>query len=261
MGILSKHLLKHKKSVTVLFLAAAVICGLLFPLVQINYNMADYLPEDAQSTKALQIMEEEFGGSVPNIRIMVPVSSVPQALAFKQQLKAMDGISEVLWLDSAVDLKQPLQMLDSGTVETYYKDGKALFDATVRQGDEAETVEALYRLVGDDGALSGEAVSIASAQQMAQTETLRAMLILVPLIVLILLLFTSSWMEPLFFLLAIGVAVLINLGTNLFLGEISFITQAVSPILQLAVSLDYAIFLLHQFSECRQDTKDPQEAM
>ena len=259
--ILSKHLLKHKKSVTVLFLTAALTFGLLIPLVKINYNMADYLPEHAQSTKALQIMADEFGGSVPNIRIMVTVSSIPEALSFKRQLEAMGGISEVLWLDSAADLKQPLQMLDPDTVGTYYKDGMALFDATISPGGEAAAVEALYRLVGTGGALSGEAVTIASAQEMAQTETLRAMLILVPLILLILLLFTSSWIEPLFFLLAIGVAVLINLGTNLFLGEISFITQAVSPILPLAVSLDYAIFLLHRFSECRQEVEDPQLAM
>ena len=261
LDILSKYFLKHKKSVTVLFLTAALIFGLMIPLVRINYNMADYLPEDAQSTKALQIMADEFGGSVPNIRIMVPVTSIPEALAFKKQLEAIDGISDVLWLDSAADLKQPLQMLEPDTVGTYYKDGMALFDATVSPGAEAETVEALYRLAGSDGALSGEAVTIASAQEMAQSETLRAMLILVPLILLILLLFTSSWIEPLFFLLAIGVAVLINLGTNLFLGEISFITQAVSPILQLAVSLDYAIFLLHRFSECRQEAEDPQPAM
>src|SRR5699024_3601604 len=85
--------------------------------------------------------------------------------------------------------------------------------------------------------------------------------ILIPIIILILLLSTRSWIEPVFFLTAIGISVLINLGTNIFIGEISFISQAVAPILQLAVSLDYAIFLLHSFEDFRKETESPHEAM
>src|SRR5699024_965814 len=92
-------------------------------------------------------------------------------------------------------------------------------------------------------------------------ETLNAALILVPIIIIILLLSTRSWIEPVFFLTAIGISVLINLGTNIFIGEISFISQAVAPILQLAVSLDYAIFLLHSFDDYRKQLDRPHEAM
>src|SRR5699024_12076990 len=98
-------------------------------------------------------------------------------------------------------------------------------------------------------------------QEMTGDETMNAALILVPVVILILLLSTTSWMEPVFFLAAIGASVLINLGTNIFLGEVSFITQAVAPILQLAVSLDYAIFLLHSFADYREETSDVKEAM
>src|SRR5699024_11547122 len=90
---------------------------------------------------------------------------------------------------------------------------------------------------------------------------LNAALILVPVVIIILVLSTSSWIEPVFFLTAIGVSVLINMGTNIFLGQISFVTEAVAPILQFAVSLDYAIFLLHSFSDFRETEETPEQAM
>src|SRR5699024_12200696 len=86
-------------------------------------------------------------------------------------------------------------------------------------------------------------------------------LILVPVVIIILILSTTSWIEPVFFLTAIGVSVLINMGTNIFLGEISFVTEAVAPMLQLAVSRDYAIFLLHSFSDFRETEVTPEQAM
>src|SRR5690625_6663245 len=110
---------------------------------------------------------------------------------------------------------------------------------------EIETTEAIYEIIGEDNALTGEAVDTAVAQEATDSETLNAALILIPIIIIILILSTTSWIEPVFFLTAIGVSVLINMGINIFIGEISFISQAVATILQLAVSLDYAIFLLY----------------
>src|SRR5699024_5328977 len=121
--------------------------------------------------------------------------------------------------------KVPLQYLDKDMVETYYKDGAALFSFTIRSGDEVAVTEAVYDVIGEDASLTGEALSTATQQKMAFTETMYAAALLVPIIIIILVLSTSSWIEPLFFLTAIGVSVLINLGTNIFLGEISFVTQ------------------------------------
>ena len=254
-------IVKHKKPIVIIFIAAALICGLLSGFVSVNYKMTDYLPDNVQSTKALDIMSNEFSNSVPNVRVMMPVKSISEAIAFKKKLQAVEGVSEVLWLDSIENLKKPIEMMDPEVVNAYYKDGKALYNVTVEDGMEGDTVKSLYQLVGDRGALSGDAVNIATAQQMATSETLNAVLILIPIIVIILVLTTTSWLEPIFFLMAIGISVLINMGTNIFLGEISYITQAVSPILQLAVSLDYAIFLLHKFASFRLETGDVELAM
>ncbi|WP_083547404.1 efflux RND transporter permease subunit [Virgibacillus halodenitrificans] len=224
--------------------------------------MVDYLPEDAPSTEAMDVMEQEFDGAVPNTCVMINNVSIQEALAYKEQLAAIDGVSDVTWLDDAIDIKTPIEMADEDTVESYYKDSNALFSFSIREGDEVAVTDKIYDLIGEDNnAMAGEALNTATQQTMAFTETMYAAALLIPIIIIILVISTSSWVEPLFFLTAIGVSVLINLGTNIFLGEISFVTQSVAPILQLAVSLDYAIFLLHSFSDYRKEVSDPKEAM
>ncbi|QTN01363.1 MMPL family transporter [Sediminibacillus dalangtanensis] len=238
-----------------------ILCILAQFTVSVNYDMKDYLPEDAPSTTAMDIMDEEFDGSVPTNRVMMRDMTIQEALAFKEDLEAVDGVSEVTWLDDAIDIKQPLEMADQETVESYYKDGKALFSFSIEEGEAVATTDAIYDLIGEDNAMAGEDLNTATQQKMAGKESMYAGALLVPIIILILVLATSSWVEPVLFLTAIGVSVLINMGTNIFLGEVSFVTQSVAPILQLAVSLDYAIFLLHSFSDYRRKTADPQEAM
>ncbi len=222
--------------------------------------MADYLPEDAESTVAVDIMQSEFETSVPNVRVMVNDVSLIEASQIKEQFETIDGVSEVLWLDDVVDLKIPLEMIDDETIESYYKDEKALFQISIDEGEEVAVTDAIYELIGEEGAIAGEALDTAQSQKMAMTETMYAAMLLVPVIIVILIISTTSWVEPLFFLIAIGVSVLINLGTNIFIGEISFVTQSVAPILQLAVSIDYAVFLLHSFHQHRQKM-NPEVAM
>ncbi|WP_339149066.1 MULTISPECIES: MMPL family transporter [unclassified Sutcliffiella] len=223
--------------------------------------MVDYLPEDAQSTKAMEIMEKEFTGSVPDTRVMVTDVSLQEAVSYKERLEAIEGVAEVIWLDDVVDLKTPLEMADIEMVESYYKNENALFSISVRSGDEVAITDTIYELIGDNGAIAGEAINTATSQKMAGNESMYAAMLLVPIIIFILIISTTSWVEPVFFLTAIGVSVLINLGTNIFIGEVSFVTQSVAPILQLAVSLDYAVFLLHSFAEYRKKTNNPEEAM
>ncbi|WP_071394992.1 efflux RND transporter permease subunit [Bacillus tuaregi] len=258
---LAARIMKHKKFVVIAFMLIAVIGTIAQFTVAVNYNMADYLPEDAQSTKAMDVMEQEFEGSVPNTRVMIHDVTIQEALVFKEKLANIDGVSDVTWLDDAIGITTPIEMADQELVETYYKDNHALFSFSIPEGEEVAVTDAVYELIGEENAMAGEALNTATQQKMAGKESMYAAAFLVPIIILILILSTNSWAEPLFFLTAIGVSILINLGTNVFLGEVSFVTQSVAPILQLAVSLDYAIFLLHSFSDYRKKTKDPEEAM
>jgi predicted RND superfamily exporter protein len=261
MQSVSGFIFRHKKAVLILVAAAAVVCAVLSVAVPVNYSFSDYLPENAPSTKALSVLADEFDDAVPNARVMLRDVTIQQALEYKEKLKAIDGVSDVLWLDDAVDIKLPLETADTETVESYYKNGSALISLTIRSGGEVQVTEAIYELIGPQNALSGHAVDVAAAQNMTGSETRTATLILLPVIILILLVSTESWLEPILYLGAVGVSVLINMGTNIFFGEISFVTNAVSPILQLAVSMDYAIFLLRSFEEYRKQTDDIQKAM
>jgi predicted RND superfamily exporter protein len=238
-----------------------LICAVLQFGVSVNYNIIEYLPEEAQSTRALAVMAEEFTESVPNARVMLKGVTPQQAIQVKNQLAALDGVSGVMWLDDVFDLRTPLEMGDLALIETYYKDGNALIEMTIAEGVEVSVTDNVYAIIGESNALSGEAVSRAAMQQTAVSETSGAMIILIPVIIVILLLTTESWLEPLLFLASIGLSIVMNMGTNLIFGKISFITNAISPILQLAVSLDYAIFLLHAFRQGRQTMTDTREAM
>jgi predicted RND superfamily exporter protein len=251
----------HRRLIVVLFVACALISAPLALFVKINYNVIDYLPTSAQSTVALGIMEEEFDAPVPNTQVMVHGVTLPQALEYKQRFAAVPGVSSVTWLDDVVDIKQPLAMADTKTVENYYRDGTALFSIAVNKGAEQQAVTALQDIVGPDNAVGGESASSAAMQGAAVSEVLGAFLILIPMIILVLALSTSSWIEPLLLLLSIGVAIILNMGTNIVFSDVSYITNSVSPILQMAVSLDYAIFLLHNFADCRTRYKDPAVAM
>ncbi|MBA4601750.1 efflux RND transporter permease subunit [Thermoactinomyces mirandus] len=254
-------IIKHKKTVAITFIILAVICTLAWFAVSVNYDIKDYLPDDAPSTKAMPVMEQEFEGNVPTNRVMIKDVTIQEALAFKEKLAAIDGVSDVTWLDDAIDIKTPLEMADDEIVESYYKDGNALFSFSIRDRDEVAVTDAIYNLIGEENAMSGESLNTATQQKMTGRESIYATVLLIPIIILILVLSTNSWIEPLFFLTAIGISVLINMGSNIFLGEISFVTQSVAPILQLAVSLDYAIFLLHSFADYRKKIADPLQAM
>lgn len=254
-------IIKHKKLVVFTFFVLAIISIAVQFGVKTNFDMVDYLSDEAPSIKATDEMDEEFDDDVANTRVMIKDVSIQEALDYKHQLEDIDGVSGVMWLDDVMDIKEPIEMEDNDIVETYYKDGHALFSFEIKDGLETEATDEVYDLIGEDNAMSGDALDTAISQQATGDETLNAALILVPVVIIILILSTTSWIEPVFFLTAIGVSVLINMGTNIFLGEISFVTEAVAPILQLAVSLDYAIFLLHSFSDFRETEETPEQAM
>lgn len=258
---LTRGITRHKKLVIAIFLVATVISAVLILGVSVNYDLTDYLPEDSESTIALDLMYEEFGSGVPNTRVMVRNLTLTGAVEMKEKIAQAPGVTGVMWLDDTQDMSTPIELMDSATVEQYWHDGTALYQVTIEEGRESEAVAALYEMLGSDVAISGNSANTASMQNLVVSEVVGAASILIPIIIIILLLTTTSWISPALFLLTIGVAVLINMGTNVVFGEISFVTQSVSPILQLAVSLDYAIFLLNSFGRHRQEVDSSETAM
>ncbi len=251
----------HRKLVIAFYVVVVIVCGICKTQISVNYDMNDYLPEDSASTVALDLMNEEFDGGVPNARVMIKNVTVPEALEYKGKLEEVDGVTAVTWLDDAVSVDVPLETLDTDTVENYYKDANALFSVTIDKTKRVDAVNDIRELIGNDNAMTGSAVSTAVATQSTVKEIGRIAVIGVLFAIFILILTTNSWFEPVIVMAGLGVAIIINAGSNLIFGEISFVTNAAGNILQLAVSLDYSVFLIHRFTECRKGEPDAKKAM
>ncbi len=252
---------RFRALVLILFALASLVCLGLKRLVFVNYDVNDYLPPDSPSTVSIDVMAEEFPGGIPNARVMVRDVTVPQALAYKARLAQVPGVLDVSWLDDAQDVAVPLSAMDQDTLRTYYRDGNALFSVTVSEEDYVQAVTGMRQIIGEDGAMTGSAVSMTNSATgtMDEVQLIGAFGVAFALVVLALT--TTSWAEPLLVLLGLGVAVALNGGTNLMFGSVSFVTNASGSILQMAVSLDYSVFLLHRFEECRAPDKPDADAM
>jgi predicted RND superfamily exporter protein len=249
MGFLYAFVLRHRTLVIAAALILTVVCGFLWLRVGIDFSLADYLPDEAASTQAVDKLSDIAGAGLPNASVYVQDVTVSQALAIKARLLAADGVEDVLWLDDAVDVARPVALGDQATVDMFYKDGGARFYVSVSEDDVVRAVAALQEAAGDGALVVGESVRETTIQTKTMDEIGMILVYAVPLVLLILLITTTSWFQPVLFIITIGVAIVINAGTNIFLGKISFVTQATSALLQLAVSIDYAVFLLNRFNE------------
>ncbi len=256
-----EKIVQYKKYLVVLFTFSALLCLWVGQRVAVNYDIADYLPSHSPSSRALEVMEEEFEGGIPNARVMISNVTIAEALEYKEKLARVEGVEAVTWLDDAVNILQPLATLDQEQVQTYYQDSTALFTVTIKEDMRIEAVQNLRELIGEDQAMSGSAVSTAISTTATVSEVQLISVFAVLFVLVVLVLTTTSWVEPIIVLVGLGVAIAINKGTNLMFGEISFVTNAAGSILQLAVSLDYSVFLLHRFEECRRTNSDVKSAM
>lgn len=256
-----EKIVNNPKKILISFLMLALIGAGLQSMVKVNYDLTDYLPAQTASTVSLKTMEDEFDGGIPNARVMVQNVTIPEALEYKKKIADCPGVSDVMWLDDVNDILQPIETMDADTVDTYYKDKAALFTVTIEDGKQVEAVDAIRAVIGDKNSLTGDAVSTAVATVGTVNEVTKIAIFAVLFVFLMLILTTTSWVEPVLVMLGLGVAVMINSGSNLIFKEISFVTNAAGSILQIAVSLDYSVFLIHRFEECLTENPNPKEAM
>lgn len=261
---LCRSFLRHRRLVIVLFVVVAAICAACTPFVKVNYSFTDYLPADSPSTVALDDMEEAFGAGIPNARIYAEGIDLATAERLSNELADIDGVDEVMWLGTVEDVKVPAAMQDEELRDSWTTGEGYLYQLTLDAGkaiDALPEARATAEATGATVSMDGSMVSTVEMQVSTATQVALIMLAGV-LIIIVILLFTShSWFEPVIFLVTIGAAILMNMGTNLVMGEISFVSQICGAILQLAVSMDYAIVLLHTYRRCQRKFVDPLEAM
>lgn len=247
--------LNHRRVVIVfaaLFFVFSVAC---IPGVKINYQFSDYLPEDSKSTVSLRVMEEAFDAPTPNSNIMVEGLSLTEAQELANKMEETQGVEDVMWLGATCDISMPLETYDPDVVSAFKVDDSYLYQVALDTSLATDTMDVIRDEAASVGAsevsMSGEAINSAVAQGSSDFE-IQLILIMAVFVILGLLLLTSeAWFEPVLFLSVIGISIVYNLGTNIIFGEISFITQMCAAVLQLAVSMDYGIVMLHAFRSYR----------
>ena len=261
----SRAFLRHRHLTIALFAIATVFAALAIPQVKINYSMTDYLPADSPSTQAINTMEDVFGAGVPNVRLYAEGIDQASAKQLATTLGKTEGVDEVMWLGTQIDVDRPLELQDQDLIGDWKTDNGYLYQIVAGEEGGSATIARIRQAAEDAGAtrvsLSGDLANTVAMQESTSVEVQLIMVAAVVIVIIILLITSHSWFEPVVFLIPIGVAIVLNMGTNLVLGEISFISQLCGAVLQLAVSMDYAIVFLHRFRGMQHEFDDNVEAM
>lgn len=247
------HFIVHgRRYISKIYVLIVIICTILFPMVGINYDMTEYLKENMPSKKAIDIADQEFGMQ-GMARLMINGISITQGKDIKNRIEQVEGVDMVLWLDSDIDdLYAPTSFIDQEDIKDYYEEGSILFDITFVEDDSSklthEALTEIKKIAGENSYIGGSSIENKCVKDTLIKEVAIAMCIAVPIVFLILMITTTSYLEPVLFLLITALGIIINLGSNILFGKISFFTFSVAAILQLAISMDYSIFLLHTFT-------------
>jgi predicted RND superfamily exporter protein len=253
----SRYVLTHRKTIIFFVALLCAVSVVAMVNVSVTYDLAAYLPEDSPSAKALDII----GQDVPNMQLYVPDVSIQQALTIKKELLTLPRVKAVMWMDDTFNLTgMPMEMIPGDVLSGWYRDGGALFRVTIDPNDYVTGFHAIREKYPDSIA-AGNAANQARIISVNMQEVGKIIPYVLPIVLIILLLSTTHYIDPILFLVTIGVAILINEGTNVFLGNVSFVTRASAAVLQLAVSIDYAVFLLHRYEEYRAKGYNNHDAM
>ena len=264
MNKLSKLIVKLRYVILIAAVALLIPSAIGYFNTRVNYDILTYLPEDIETMKGQDILLDQFGtGSF--VLYVAEGMEEKDVAALKTKIENVDHVANVLWYDSFIDLSVPMEMLPSKVYEAFNSDTATMmfviFDSGTSEDCTMDAIEEIRRISDKQCFMSGMSAIVTDTKNLAMKETPIYVGIAVLLAVIVLSLTMDSYLIPLFFLLSIGMAIVYNMGTNIFKGEISFITQSLSAVLQLGVTLDYSIFLWHSYQEELEKISDKKEAM
>lgn len=255
---MKKLLSKKGKIITLITFSMLFLISLvLAPMIKVNYNMSSYLPKNSVTKQSLLLLEKEFG-ITSNMEVMIEEDNVIKGDRLSKQLKEINHVKQVMWLGSVVDITKPIDTYPSDRVEAFYKDGKLLFLIEFLEDEYSmNTDKAIHdvKMVFNnyDAKYRGEPIMAKGNRDLVIKEAIVIMAVVIPIALLILFIFSNSWIEPIVILINLFVAIIINLGTNFIMPSISFLTIAIASALQLAMSLDYSLFFIHRYMEKRDE--------
>lgn len=247
-----KKIVKFRVPILILSIILLIPAVWGYVNTRINYDVLTYLPEDIETMQGQEIMTNDFGIGAFSM-LMVDGMEDKDIVKLKEQVEQVDGVENVLWYDSLADISVPQSMLPSKLYDEYNTEDGTMMAVFFKGGTSSdETMKAvteIRKITGKQCFLSGMSAIVEDTKELAEKETPLYVLIAVALSALVLAITMESIFVPVLFLLSIGIAIVYNLGTNVFFGEISYITKALAAVLQLGVTMDYSIFLMHSYQE------------
>ncbi len=221
---------------------------------RINYDILSYLPGDIETMKGQDILLDEFGTGAFSLCVVQGMDE-KDVVSLEEQMREVEHVKDVLWYDSLADISIPMDILPNEVKDAFNNEEKnstlmiVTFDTSMSADETLDAIQEIRGLTKNQCFLSGMSATVTDIKAICNSEAIMYVVIAAGLSAVVLALTMDSFLVPVFFLLSIGMAIIYNLGTNFVSGEISFITQALAAVLQLAVTMDYSIFLWHSYQE------------
>ncbi len=261
---LANLIVKHKKLIIFLYIILSLLAFIGSRFVEVNYDFSLYLPQSLNSIQGKNILEEEFGIG-GTAYVLIKDESLNEIENLVKDIETIEGIKEAIWLGTVEDIFKPEDFMDESIKKEFLSGNSNLIQIHfLNPNDSLETVEGVKEIqnsLGEKGVIGGPAAVSYDLQYITDKEVVYYSLVAFIIISMILFLSLESFVEPILFFIAIGVAIILNMGTNIVFDNISYTTHSVAAIIQLAVSMDYSIFLLHRYMEERGNFKDNNQAM
>ena len=260
----SKAVVKYRVPIVVIALILLIPSILGIIGTRINYDMLTYLPEDTETVIGQNELLEDFGKGAFSF-IIVEDMPVDDVASLKAKVEKVDHVETVLWYDSIADISVPMELLPDDIYDEFNNENATMmavfFDTSTSSDITMDAIRDIRHITGKQCFVSGMSALVTDLKDLCEKEEPIYVGIAVALACLVMLILLDNWLVPFVFLASIGMMILINLGTNYFMGEISYITKALSAVLQLAVTMDYSIFLWHSYNEQRGRYDDHKYAM
>lgn len=251
---LGRKIVKFRIPIFILSLLLLIPSAIGYVNTRVNYDVLYYLPDDIETMKGQDILVDEFGTGAYSMFVCEGMQNKDVA-ALKEKIEKVEHVSKVVWYDSIADLSVPVEMLPDKIRNALFSDDSTMmfiiFDTTTSADETMDAIGDIRKLAGKQCFVSGMSAIVTDTRNLAESEVAIYVLIAVVLSCIVLALTMESYLIPFLFLISIGMAILYNMGTNIFKGEISYITKALSAVLQLGVTMDYSIFLWHSYQEQR----------
>ena len=261
---LARAVVKFRVPILIIAIALMIPSFIGMAATRINYDMLTYLPSDMDTVKGQDILLDDFGKGAFSFII---VEDMPEkdVAALKEKIEQVDHVETVLWYDSLADISVPMEILPDEIYNAFNSGNSTViavfFDSSTSSDVTMEAIKEIRSITGEKCFVSGMSAMVTDLKDLCEKEEPIYVGIAVVLACVAMMLFLDGWLIPFVFLLSIGMMIMLNMGTNIIFGEISYITKALSAVLQLAVTMDYSIFLWHSYNEQREKIPDNKEAM